>query len=432
MATVPVIDLAAVDALRGLKRIEQEYVRIVRDADLRATVGEKVLDALCERYEKLGGDLEALAAYDAAPPKATVTQYPLTHSPDLAEPRRVTGALQRRAREGNPAYSMRAIRALRSGEAPEDCYAAIISANEQYVQGVARKFAKGTGLSLEDLIQEGKVGLLEAARRFDPERHVHFLTYASGWIRNRMYTFIRNSRNGWYVPNNRWQENRRVMARAPAREMPQRLAEASLEQRAMFAISVGSMVEQRPGENRARTVLDITPDRYTSGTDPQIAYRTAQLRDGLSTRIRIFRQTLTEREQFIFTQRITIPAETRKLFAEGGDGTVEGIGDEAMPLWEVGKCIADIPDEVQLAYAKITVMHGANAVRRSLPGGMVRMVTGEALTKERIRQIEGKLAKRAKAYLCLRKRKNVPWEIDIAEFYQRYVGGQPGGVEQNL
>jgi RNA polymerase sigma-32 factor len=46
------------------------------------------------------------------------------------------------------------------------------------------------GLSLADLIQEGHVGLLEAAARFEPERDVRFSTYATWWIRAAMQNYI--------------------------------------------------------------------------------------------------------------------------------------------------------------------------------------------------------------------------------------------------
>lgn len=46
--------------------------------------------------------------------------------------------------------------------------------------------AHGLGLSLDDLIQEGNLGALMAARRFDPARGVRFLTYAGWWVKQRM------------------------------------------------------------------------------------------------------------------------------------------------------------------------------------------------------------------------------------------------------
>jgi len=46
------------------------------------------------------------------------------------------------------------------------------------------------GLSLADLIQEGHIGLLEAAARFEPERDVRFSTYATWWIRAAMQNYV--------------------------------------------------------------------------------------------------------------------------------------------------------------------------------------------------------------------------------------------------
>ena len=42
----------------------------------------------------------------------------------------------------------------------------------------------------EDLIQEGRIGLMEAAERFDPERGTAFLTYAGFWIKKRMQEYL--------------------------------------------------------------------------------------------------------------------------------------------------------------------------------------------------------------------------------------------------
>jgi RNA polymerase sigma-32 factor len=65
----------------------------------------------------------------------------------------------------------------------------ITTAHMRLVISMAGRF-RHFGLPLGDLIQEGHVGLLEAAARFEPEREVRFSTYASWWIRASIQDYI--------------------------------------------------------------------------------------------------------------------------------------------------------------------------------------------------------------------------------------------------
>lgn len=58
----------------------------------------------------------------------------------------------------------------------------LVEANLRFVVKVALRY-RGCGLSLSDLINEGNIGLLEAARRYSPDYNVKFITYAVWWIR---------------------------------------------------------------------------------------------------------------------------------------------------------------------------------------------------------------------------------------------------------
>lgn len=57
------------------------------------------------------------------------------------------------------------------------------------VVSMASKF-RTYGLPMTDLVQEGMVGLMQAAARFEPEREVRFSTYASWWIRSSLQDFV--------------------------------------------------------------------------------------------------------------------------------------------------------------------------------------------------------------------------------------------------
>lgn len=65
----------------------------------------------------------------------------------------------------------------------------LASAHMRLVVAIAARF-RNFGLPMGDLIQEGHVGLLEAAARFEPDRDVRFSTYATWWIRASIQDYI--------------------------------------------------------------------------------------------------------------------------------------------------------------------------------------------------------------------------------------------------
>jgi RNA polymerase primary sigma factor len=75
----------------------------------------------------------------------------------------------------------------------------LIEANLRFVVAVAKKYAR-SGYPLHELINEGNMGLIEAARRFDPDRAVRFITYASWWVRQAILAAIAHHGQAFRIP----------------------------------------------------------------------------------------------------------------------------------------------------------------------------------------------------------------------------------------
>lgn len=88
-------------------------------------------------------------------------------------------------------------RQARRGDAPSR--EEMILRNQRLVHAIAQRYA-GHGLDVEDLVQEGMIGLVKAVDRFDPERGVAFSTYATFWIRESIQRGLDNGARFIRIP----------------------------------------------------------------------------------------------------------------------------------------------------------------------------------------------------------------------------------------
>tara|TARA_Y100000590_G_scaffold140051_1_gene160573 strand:+ start:12970 stop:13869 length:900 start_codon:yes stop_codon:yes gene_type:complete len=90
-----------------------------------------------------------------------------------------------------------------------DAIQELARANLRFVISVAKKY-QNRGVALTDLIQEGNVGLVTAARKFDPEQGVKFISYAVWWIRQAILASLANHGRVVRVPLNRASDLARI------------------------------------------------------------------------------------------------------------------------------------------------------------------------------------------------------------------------------
>ena len=108
--------------------------------------------------------------------------------------------------------------ARRCAQGDEDAIRQMVSCNLRLVVSVAREYA-GRGVALLDLIQEGSIGLLAAARKFDYTLDYKFSTYATKWIRQGVTRCLLNHGSPIRVPLHTAERIRKVeTARAQLRQ----------------------------------------------------------------------------------------------------------------------------------------------------------------------------------------------------------------------
>jgi RNA polymerase primary sigma factor len=136
----------------------------------------------------------------------------------------------------------------------EEAIQELARANLRFVISVAKKY-QNRGVSLTDLIQEGNVGLVTAARKFDPEQGVKFISYAVWWIRQAILASLANHGRAVRVPLNRASDLARIF-REKERLKQEKGREPTSEELAEATELTPELVESLQTLNAAEIRLD--------------------------------------------------------------------------------------------------------------------------------------------------------------------------------
>ncbi len=246
----------------------------------------------------------AVAVLTALLPRLPLDQHALTGTVGPLLPRDLTADARTRLRADLAAWPLDQD-ALRAGAAARTTF---VTANQRLVVAVARRYQQ-RGLPLDDLVQEGTVGLLRAIDLFDPARGYKFSTYAVWWIKQAMRRALARQVLVAHVPDNVQMERARLARQAHALHAalshppsPAELAAATGLLRARVDALIAPLPAPVPfdllvGDDEAGTLGDLLPDPAADRPDVLAEAH------ALAAAVRAALATLTPRERAILAAR---------------------------------------------------------------------------------------------------------------------------------
>jgi RNA polymerase sigma-32 factor len=239
----------------------------------------------------------------------------------------------------------------------------LVCANLRFVVKIANSY-KSYGIRVADLVEEGNVGLLEAVKRFDPERGHRFMTYAAYWIRAYILAHVLKQRTLVGVGTGPLQSKMFFrLARERARLASSLGDQGDLDQR--LATAFGTTVErvqEMSGRLEGRDIsLDaqVSPDGGASGLDfladdsegTEERCADAERHHLVRKRVGAAMSQLSERERYIVEHRLL--SDDGQTLAEIGKHL--GLSRERVRQIEerlkakLGRELADLVEEPRLA-----------------------------------------------------------------------------------
>ncbi len=201
----------------------------------------------------------------------------------------------------------------------------LTKANLRFVVSVAKQF-QNQGLSLGDLINEGNLGLIKAAKRFDETRGFKFISYAVWWVRQSIMQAIADQSRIVRLPLNRvgslskiskaFRDLEQEFERKPTTTELAKLLEMEPEDVA-YALQISgrhvSMDAPFSGDNDKNSLIDVIPNKHHPSPD------TTLMQESLKKEVEGALSTLTEKEAKVLKLYFGINGERSATLEEIGE-----------------------------------------------------------------------------------------------------------------
>lgn len=198
----------------------------------------------------------------------------------------------------------------------------LVKANLRFVVSVAKQY-QNNGLTLNDLINEGNIGLLKAAKRFDETKGFKFITYAVWWIRQSILQAVVENSRMIRLPHNKSQLIKQINHafqsflqendREPTNEELAELFNVDVETIA-YVIQSGlrhtSLDEPIGDEGNSGVAIDLIVDEHQQSPDFHL------MDESLKNEFKIIMRSLAPREREVISKLYGINGEVPKSLEE--------------------------------------------------------------------------------------------------------------------
>jgi len=199
----------------------------------------------------------------------------------------------------------------------------LIEANLRFVVSYVKKY-KGMGMGMFDLINEGNLGLIEAAKRFDPDRNVKFISYAVWWIRQAIIHALTRSSRAYHVPqklSDKISEMKRKQSQLKA-ELGRDPTREEIAKR--MGITVDEVEDLELLDEKDVSLSDTfydedreMGDRIEDSITPSVEYQI--IKNSIQEQIRAMLKGLDEKEIYVIKSRFGLDDDKPRTLQEIGD-----------------------------------------------------------------------------------------------------------------